>query len=93
MWTEECEEAFKKLKENLSFPPLLAKPLDGEVLILYLAISEYSISVIIVREVEERKSPIYYGSKRLLDVETHYTSMEKLVYALVLAARKLRPYF
>ncbi|XP_074377524.1 uncharacterized protein LOC141719038 [Apium graveolens] len=28
-----------------------------------------------------------------MDVETRYTSMEKLVYSFVLAARKLRPYF
>ncbi|XP_074351326.1 uncharacterized protein LOC141690420 [Apium graveolens] len=36
---------------------------------------------------------MYYVGKRLLDAETRYTSMEKLVYALVIAARKLRPYF
>ena len=32
-------------------------------------------------------------SKRLLDAETRYSNMEKLVYALILASRKLRPYF
>lgn len=44
---------------------------------------------------EEGKVPIlvYYDSKRLLDVETHYANMEKLAYALILVARKLRPYF
>ena len=59
----------------------------------YLAVSDYSISVVLVKEDEEGQSPIYYVSKRLLDAETHYTSMEKLVYALVHATRKLRPYF
>ncbi|XP_017217112.1 uncharacterized protein LOC108194669 [Daucus carota subsp. sativus] len=36
---------------------------------------------------------VYYVSKRLLDAETRYTNMERLVFALLLAARKLRPYF
>ena len=32
-------------------------------------------------------------SRALLDVETIYTELEKLALALVMAARKLRPYF
>ncbi|XP_074352057.1 uncharacterized protein LOC141691218 [Apium graveolens] len=36
---------------------------------------------------------MYYVSKRLIDGEKRYTNMENLVYALLLAARKLRPYF
>ncbi|XP_074373649.1 uncharacterized protein LOC141713998 [Apium graveolens] len=62
-------------------------------LILYLAVSEYSVSTVLVKEEASHHSPVYYVSKRLLDAETRYTSMEKLVYTLILAARKLRPYF
>ncbi|XP_074336077.1 uncharacterized protein LOC141673246 [Apium graveolens] len=93
VWTPECEEAFRKIKEQLGNPPMLSKPLDGESLILYLAVFEYSISVVLVREEGAQQSPVYYMSKRFHDAETHYTSMEKLVYALILASRKLRPYF
>ncbi|XP_074337546.1 uncharacterized protein LOC141674743 [Apium graveolens] len=89
----ECEDAFKRIKEQLGNPPVLSNPLDGESLILYLAVSEYSISAVLVREEDGQQSPVYYVSKRLHDAETHYTSMEKLVYALILASRKLRPYF
>ena len=32
-------------------------------------------------------------SRALLDAETRYTELEKLALALVMAARKLRPYF
>ena len=41
------------------------------------------------------QTPIYYVSKALQDVETRYPEIEKLalVLALVVAARKLRPYF
>ena len=92
-WTPECEKAFDKIKENLGTPPMLSKPKEGEVLILYLAVSDYAISAVLVREEEGVQLPVYYVSKRLLDAETRYTNMEKLAYALVLASRKLRPYF
>ncbi|XP_062151978.1 uncharacterized protein LOC133860372 [Alnus glutinosa] len=38
-WSEECEEAFRKLKEYLTNPPLLSRPTEGEILYLYLAVS------------------------------------------------------
>ncbi|XP_063947521.1 uncharacterized protein LOC135152038 [Daucus carota subsp. sativus] len=44
-------------------------------------------------EEEQAQQPVYYVSKRLLDAETRYSNMEKLAYALILASRKLRPYF
>lgn len=31
MWSEECEEAFAKLKEYLMNPPLLSRPSEGEI--------------------------------------------------------------
>ena len=92
-WTPECEEAFQKIKEHLGSPPLLSKPKEGEVLIVYLAVSDYAISVVLVREEGGIQYPVYYVSKRMLDAETRYTNMEKLAYALILASRKLRPYF
>ncbi|XP_074336646.1 uncharacterized protein LOC141673810 [Apium graveolens] len=69
---------------------MLSKPLDGESLVLYLAVSEYSISAVLVREEDRQQSSVYYVSKLLHDAETRYTSMEKLVYTLILASRKLR---
>ncbi|XP_074375487.1 uncharacterized protein LOC141717299 [Apium graveolens] len=93
VWTTNCEEAFLKIKEQLRNPPMLAKPEDEETLILYLAVSEYSISAVLVKKEASHQWHVYYVSKRLLDAETRYTNMKKLVYALILAARKLRPYF
>ncbi|KAM1750065.1 hypothetical protein ACFX12_010838 [Malus domestica] len=37
--------------------------------------------------------PVYYASKALQDAETRYSNIEKLTLALVMSARKLRPYF
>ena len=45
-----------------------------------------------IREEEKVHCPIYYVSKRLLDVETRYPELEKLILALVIVYRKLRLY-
>ena len=46
-----------------------------------------------IKEEGQAQQPVYYVSKGLLDAETRYSNMEKLAYALILASRKLRPYF
>ncbi|XP_075083395.1 uncharacterized protein LOC142167137 [Nicotiana tabacum] len=50
-------------------------------------------SAVLVREDRGKQSPIYYVSKSLLDAETRYPHLEKLVLALIMASKKLRPYF
>jgi len=92
-WNEDCEQAFKQLKAYLTEPPILAKPEEGEPLYLYTTVSRTSISSVLVRENHEGQKPIYYVSKTLIDAETHYPAMEKLALAVVMSARKLRPYF
>ncbi|XP_013751475.1 uncharacterized protein LOC106453815 [Brassica napus] len=87
-WTEECESALHKLKAHLTTPPHLSKPLLGAVLLLYLAVSEHAVSVVLIREEGSKHLPIYYVSKALLDADTRYCHLEKLALA-----RKLRPYF
>ena len=36
--TQQCEEAFKNLKKHLGSTPLLSKPIDKEILVLYLVV-------------------------------------------------------
>ena len=60
---------------------------------LYMALSEYVVSGELIREEEKVQRPVYYISKQLIDAETKYPEMEKLTLALVIASRKLRPYF
>ncbi|KAL2250014.1 UNVERIFIED_CONTAM: Retrovirus-related Pol polyprotein from transposon opus [Sesamum indicum] len=79
-WTEECEQAFQDLKTYLRSPPLLANPKENEVLYVYLAVSESAVSSALVRE---------EGG----GAEKRYAQIEKLALALIVTARKLRPYF
>ncbi|KAL2235736.1 UNVERIFIED_CONTAM: hypothetical protein Sindi_1305800 [Sesamum indicum] len=64
-WTEECERALQDLKNYMVKPPLLMNPKEGEVLFLYLAVSDKAVSSVLVREEEKNQSPIYYVSKML----------------------------
>ncbi|XP_056688000.1 uncharacterized protein [Spinacia oleracea] len=76
---------------DVTTPPV--QPKEGEVLQLYLAVSSTAVSAVLAHEDETQQLPIYYISKSLLEAETRYSSLEKLVLALVTAAKKLRHYF
>ena len=49
-WTDKYEKAFLALKEHLGRLLLLSKPIEGERLYLYLAISQEVVSAAIIRE-------------------------------------------
>ena len=51
-WDTKCEEAFSALKTYLSSPPILVSPVEGELLTLYLAVSDFSTGVVLVRDKE-----------------------------------------
>uniref|UniRef100_A0A2N9EPX2 Uncharacterized protein n=1 Tax=Fagus sylvatica TaxID=28930 RepID=A0A2N9EPX2_FAGSY len=92
-WTEECQHAFEELKVYLSSPPLLNPSKTGEELYLYLVVSSSAVSSALICEEERVQKPIYYTSKALKGAEERYSNMEKLAFALLIASRKLRPYF
>ena len=81
------------MKQHLGQPPLLSKLIEGEQLFLYLVMSKEAVSATLIREDQRIQWPVYYMSKRLLDAETKYPEFEKLALNLVMASRKLRPYF
>ena len=92
-WDAHCEEAFTTLKTYLSSPSILVSPSEGEILTLYLAVSDFSTRVVLVRDKDRVQQPVYYCNQALRRAEEKYPKMEKLILTLVTAARKLRPYF
>ncbi|KAG7552794.1 Retrotransposon gag domain [Arabidopsis thaliana x Arabidopsis arenosa] len=93
IWDENCEKAFKDLKDYLSKPPVLAKPEFGEELFLYVSVSDSAVSGVLVRLDRNDERPIFYVSKSFSGAESRYPMMEKLALAVITSARKLRPYF
>ncbi|XP_008239189.1 PREDICTED: uncharacterized protein LOC103337802 [Prunus mume] len=92
-WTPECDPAFQNLKNYMSQAPLLSKPFPGEVLLLYLSVSITAVSLVLIRKPEKVELPIFYVSKALQSAELRYPPLEQLALALVVSARRLRPYF
>ena len=92
-WMDECQTTFDNLKAYLSSPSLLSPSKPGEELYLYLVISQAVISVALVREEDRSQRPAHFTSQALQGAEERYPQMEKLAFALLIAARKLKPYF
>ena len=74
-------------------PPNLVSPSEGELLTLYLEVSNFSTSTVLIRDKDQVQNLVYYCSQALRGAEERYPKMEKLVLALVTTARKLNPYF
>ena len=70
-WTEEADEAFKRLKAYLTSSPVLTPPKKYEDMMLYIAATSTVISTAIVVEREEEghvykvQCPVYYISEVL----------------------------
>ncbi|KAI5351002.1 hypothetical protein L3X38_003893 [Prunus dulcis] len=92
-WTAECETAFSELKEYMGRAPLLSTPEHGDILVVYLSVSASAVSSVLIRSKDIAEHPVHYVSKALQDAEVRYLDIEKLAFALVVSARRLRPYF
>lgn len=77
-WAEEQQQAFEDLKAYLSHP----------------AIAKGGVSAVLVEEHNRAGRPeqttVYYVSKALSIAKTQYSELEKMVYAVVVASRKLK---
>ncbi|XP_038999487.1 uncharacterized protein LOC120125050, partial [Hibiscus syriacus] len=93
-WSEDCREAFEAVKRYLSNTPILAPPIPGKPLILYLSVYDNSMGCVLGQhdQTEKRERAIYYLSKKFTECEARYSPIEKLCCALVWATRRLRQY-
>ncbi|GKF32517.1 reverse transcriptase domain-containing protein [Tanacetum coccineum] len=66
---------------------------EQEELIIYLAASKEAVNAVLMTKREARQMSIYFVNRALRVPEVNYTSMEKLVLALVHASKRLRRYF
>ncbi|GJX83769.1 reverse transcriptase domain-containing protein [Tanacetum coccineum] len=81
------------MKQLIAELPTLTAPKEKEELIVYLAAAKKAISTFLMTEREVKQMPICFISRALRDPKVYYTSMEKLVLALVNANKCLKRYF
>ena len=79
--------------------PILVPPTDGEPLLLYIVATTQVVSAtLVVERVEEGHAlkvqhPMYFISEVLSNSKTCYPQIQKLLYVVLVAKRKLRHYF
>jgi hypothetical protein len=104
-WTTEAQEALETLKKFLTTPPVLKPPRRAtsdqlaEDLLLYISCTTHMVSTMLVVERAEEgraylvKHHLYFISDVLSPSKIRYLQVQKLLYAVLLTARKLRHYF
>ena len=60
---------------------------------LYLAVSNTAVSSTLIREERNIQKPVYYTSQAFQGAKASYPRMEKIAFALLVASKKLHPYF
>ncbi|GJS21472.1 reverse transcriptase domain-containing protein [Tanacetum coccineum] len=81
------------MKQLIAKLPMLTAPEEKEELIVNLAAAKEAVSRVLMTEPEAKQMPIYFVSRTLRGPVVNYTSMEKLILALVHASKRLKIYF
>jgi hypothetical protein len=96
-WGSAQQKAFKELKQYLIDLTALTPPTSGARLLLYVAASHSAVSATLVQEKLEgqnkKQVPVNFVSEVLSLSKKNYTELEKVLYAVLMASRKLRHYF
>jgi hypothetical protein len=96
-WGPTQQKAFEELKQYLIDLTTLTPPVLGAPLLLYVAASHSAVSAALVQEKLEgqakKQVPVYFVSEVLSLSKKNYTELEKVLYAVLMASRKLQHYF
>jgi hypothetical protein len=96
-WGPAQQKAFKELKQYLIDITTLTPPALGAPLLLYGAASHSTVSAALVQEKFDgqikKQAPIYFVFEVLSLSKKNYTKLKKVLYAVLMASRKLQHYF
>nr|GEZ42043.1 reverse transcriptase domain-containing protein [Tanacetum cinerariifolium] len=92
IFSNECIQAFRNLKEKLTEALILIAPNWDQPFELMCDASDYTGGVVLGQRVEKHFRPIHYAIKTMNQAETNYTTTEKEMLAVVYAFEKFRSY-
>ncbi|GJX48925.1 reverse transcriptase domain-containing protein [Tanacetum coccineum] len=84
--------AFETLKKKLTEAPILIAPDWDLPFELMCDASDFAIGAVLGQRHEKHFRPIHYASKTMTEAESHYTTMEKEMLAVVYAFKKFWSY-
>nr|GEZ21327.1 hypothetical protein [Tanacetum cinerariifolium] len=89
---DDCIQAFRTLKENLTEAPILIAPNRDQPFELMCDASDFAVGVVLGQRIEKHFGPIHYPSKMMTEAEANYTTTEKEMLAVLYAFEKLCSY-
>ncbi|CAM5106316.1 unnamed protein product [Natator depressus] len=91
-WSNECETAFRTIKEQLCGNPILFSPDFHCDFIVQTDASDVELGAVLSQEVDGEEHPIVYLSRKLFPRERNYSVVEKEALAVKWAVDALRYY-
>ncbi|GJW15668.1 reverse transcriptase domain-containing protein [Tanacetum coccineum] len=92
VFSEECVDSFNTLKRKLTEAPILIAPDWDLPFELMCDASDFAIGAVLGQRKNKHFQPIHYASKTMNEAQTHYTTTEKELLAVVYAFEKFRSY-
>ncbi|KAM2588626.1 hypothetical protein TB1_045655 [Malus domestica] len=91
-FNEECEKAFKHLKDKLTSATIITPPNWSLPFELMCDASDYGIGAVLGQRKNKQPHVIYYASRTLNDAQLSYSTIEKELIAVAFALDKFRYY-
>ncbi|GJS82745.1 putative nucleotidyltransferase, ribonuclease H [Tanacetum coccineum] len=89
---EECNKAFKTLKEKLTNAPIMVSPNWSLLFELMCDAINFAVGAVLGQREEKQFRPIHFASKTLNSAQQNYTVIEKELLVVVFAFDKFRSY-
>nr|GEY81963.1 reverse transcriptase domain-containing protein [Tanacetum cinerariifolium] len=86
IFSNECIQAFRILKEKLTEAPILIARIWDQPFELMCDASDYAVGAVLGQRVEKHFRLIHYASKTMTQAETNYMTIEKEMLAVVCVA-------
>ncbi|XP_069973556.1 uncharacterized protein [Penaeus vannamei] len=91
-WSDDKIESFNKLKLSLVSKPILCLPDESKTFYLRSDASDLGLGAVLLQDVDGVKMAIAYASRKLLDREKNYATIEKECLSIVWAIHKFKLY-
>ncbi|KAF3679836.1 hypothetical protein FXO37_03637 [Capsicum annuum] len=90
-WDQAFSNAFESIKSYLMKPSVLAAPIPGKPLILYIAAQERLVGAVLAQENSEDKDNfLYYLSRMMTLNKLKYSPIKKLCLTLAFSIQKMK---
>nr|GEZ34430.1 reverse transcriptase domain-containing protein [Tanacetum cinerariifolium] len=92
IFSNECIQAFRTLKDKLTEAPILIAPNWDQPFELMCDASDFTVGAVLGQIIEKHFRPIHYASKTMNQAEANYTTTEKEMLTIVYAFEKFCSY-